>query len=1330
MTTTAYKQKVDALRKQLDQDVSVACWSDRIQEAPDGTLEVSFGSSGISKPRTISIASLNIQGCKHTESEEEQGKGKGVDKLELLVRDIIGHRRDVLLLQHTGEKAPGQLELPAAEGTGIKYFVHGVQQENNRIHGGVGIFLSKRAAKAWEEAGSPEPIGSGLLSGTARFMSLNLDWKDSRGRILRYRIISLYMPTSSYPEDEYEAVLEELERKVLDGCKQDRRTPIIGADINGSVGICNNTEEEEEGSDRLSATNPIGPYGIDKPVNRNGEIFTTFMAKHKLCSALMWARGNFCTWRSPRRTAHFLDHIVIPRKHLHRAKRQGRYAPAANTDHLGVSLHLLSEAKLLPKDLSKIRWEREKKRKEMKERPPEADFKRIQGDPVLRSKVIVELEAILNDSTTDFDHTDLQGMMDLWNATGASIAPREKRKPSPSWFQLSAEVLLPAIGEKKRITEKYYRDGDTTVKTKLAKMRRACADLVEAAKIRWVEKKVEELENKYDPRKAWKAMREISTMFAGHIKSAVTMRMRKKDGTLATTEAENGAIFCEHFNGVFNAPATAQEGIEEVIEQRATVAELGELPSDDEINFAITRAANEKSPGADGIPIEAFKIIRESDILFGEFVHSLHAYWTDPNVDPESFHTSLMSVLPKKGDLSDPNKWRGISLLSVASKLVSSIVATRLGKHFLEVGLDEQCGGVFGKGCIDGTYNVKQALHTLSQHGADSYVIFADLVKAYDTVDRELLWKIMSRYGCPEELIFVLRKLYTDITIELKSFGKGFTIPSTVGVKQGDNLAPVLFIFFINAVAESIEPEWKEADIEVPWLSSYFNQEAKQEKRHGHSALIGKRTNVFDFFLSYYVDDAAFILMNRQDAEKAATLIVRHFRKFGLTIHVGNREEGTKSKTEALYVPSMWRGISKYEDIPSEEIADIEIVGDDFAPGTYMSFTPVFKYLGTVISWDLRENKDVQARIKAANKIFGSAKATFWSNSRVPFELRMRFYKAIVVNVLLWGCESWAIQSKEVQALRVFQFRCLRSILKINIMHKISRVRILKMCQVQDIIQTMDLRRIKWIEKLSFMDFTRCPRLLFGCWMYGKVYHRDSKPLKTIGHSHTDSLRRIGEASFLEDGVTVKAPFIKKRQAITVSPGIYDLFRLIHSESWPPMMEKYLGLDPGSYTTFEPTIPGKIPPRRTRVHVITNEPTTPNNNQGPMVCRNCQCIDCPGPPCLSPLSRPPYCNSCGFRHGPTYIQCSSASTPMTTPNNAFTADDIEAAITELSPSSPQTEHTTMSQMINALTNATIASVIATIETPATRRTTRNRPAQSNLTADFDFEFEYDSPTLL
>ena len=65
----------------------------------------------------------------------------------------------------------------------------------------------------------------------------------------------------------------------------------------------------------------------------------------------------------------------------------------------------------------------------------------------------------------------------------------------------------------------------------------------------------------------------------------------------------------------------------------------------------------------------------------------------------------------------------------------------------------------------------------------------------------------------------------------------------------------------------------------------------------------------------------AFILMSREDAVKAAMLIVSHFRKFGLTIHVGNRVEGSASKTEALYVPSMCRGIKRFENISPEEIA-------------------------------------------------------------------------------------------------------------------------------------------------------------------------------------------------------------------------------------------------------------------------------------------------------------------------------------------------------------------------------------------------------------------------
>ena len=150
----------------------------------------------------------------------------------------------------------------------------------------------------------------------------------------------------------------------------------------------------------------------------------------------------------------------------------------------------------------------------------------------------------------------------------AKALPRQKAKPSPGWFELSRDVLQPAIEHKRELLKDYYRKGKVETKAELDETRRKVAELVDAAKIRWLEKKVVELENKYDPRGAWKAMREISSMFAGHIKSAVTIRMRKADGTMAANEAESSEVFRSHFEGVFNAPATAQDGIEEVVTLR------------------------------------------------------------------------------------------------------------------------------------------------------------------------------------------------------------------------------------------------------------------------------------------------------------------------------------------------------------------------------------------------------------------------------------------------------------------------------------------------------------------------------------------------------------------------------------------------------------------------------------------------------------------------------------------------------------------------------------------------------------------------------------------
>ena len=140
-------------------------------------------------------------------------------------------------------------------------------------------------------------------------------------------------------------------------------------------------------------------------------------------------------------------------------------------------------------------------------------------------------------------------MMDRWNAAGAKVLSRDKRKSSPRWFELSAEELLPAIEEKKRATRKCYKDGDASSKIKMTEPRRQVADLVEAAKIRWIEKKAEEMENRYDPRGAWRAMREISAMFAGHMTvSKVNGQPIDPSGTTTVT-LPSGAIVTINSDG-------------------------------------------------------------------------------------------------------------------------------------------------------------------------------------------------------------------------------------------------------------------------------------------------------------------------------------------------------------------------------------------------------------------------------------------------------------------------------------------------------------------------------------------------------------------------------------------------------------------------------------------------------------------------------------------------------------------------------------------------------------------------------------------------------------
>ena len=86
----------------------------------------------------------------------------------------------------------------------------------------------------------------------------------------------------------------------------------------------------------------------------------------------------------------------------------------------------------------------------------------------------------------------------------------------------------------------------------------------------------------------------------------------------------------------------------------------------------------------------------------------------------------------------------------------------------------------------------------------DSFVLFVDIVKAFDSVNREMLWKILEKYGIPEKVIATIKKMYTDINIKLSIEDAELIFKSISGVKQGNNLEPVLFLFVVQAAIETM----------------------------------------------------------------------------------------------------------------------------------------------------------------------------------------------------------------------------------------------------------------------------------------------------------------------------------------------------------------------------------------------------------------------------------------------------------------------------------------------------------------------------------------------
>ena len=95
----------------------------------------------------------------------------------------------------------------------------------------------------------------------------------------------------------------------------------------------------------------------------------------------------------------------------------------------------------------------------------------------------------------------------------------------------------------------------------------------------------------------------------------------------------------------------------------------------------------------------------------------------------------------------------------------------------------------------------RQLQEKYQEQNVDLYMTFVDLTKAFDTVSRDGLWKIMAKFGCPPRCISMVRQFHDGMQARVQNDGEySEPFPVTNGVKQGCVMAPTLFSMMFSAM--------------------------------------------------------------------------------------------------------------------------------------------------------------------------------------------------------------------------------------------------------------------------------------------------------------------------------------------------------------------------------------------------------------------------------------------------------------------------------------------------------------------------------------------------
>ncbi|KAG0723026.1 LINE-1 retrotransposable element ORF2 protein [Chionoecetes opilio] len=417
-------------------------------------------------------------------------------------------------------------------------------------------------------------------------------------------------------------------------------------------------------------------------------------------------------------------------------------------------------------------------------------------------------------------------------------------------------------------------------------------------------------------------------------------------------------------------------------------------PSLDEVREAVAKLRGGKAAGVCNISAELLKAGGEAMI---RGLHAaLTAVWQSGTIPPDWKRGLVVPIWKGKGDRQDCNNYRGITLLSVPGKVLAHLLLTRIHSHLLKHQRPQQSGFTPGKSTTDRILALRVLVERRREFRQGMLAAYVDLKKAFDSVHRESLWDLLRLRGIPARTIGLITGLYSGTESAVKcGAGVSSFFPVNTGVRQGCVLAPSLFRACMDWVLDKVVHQ------------------------SNCGASVGN-TKITDLV---FADDAVIF------AESLEVLLMALEALHGEAKPLGLEVSWLKTKVQV------------FGELLDEAVQSVHACGED------IEILESFTYLGSAVHNDGGSRQEVLRRIGIAHGAMDSLSGSIWRCRYLCRRTKIRIFKSLVIPVLLYGCETWTLNSDLKRRINAFGNKCLRRIMGYRWDDYVSNQRLHESCK-------------------------------------------------------------------------------------------------------------------------------------------------------------------------------------------------------------------------------------------------------------------------------------------